>query len=399
VESRRIGPRSHVWSEAAFVEQAASDFSETEHMLKTAEELNGPYLWGIYDILVLPPSFPFGGMENPCLTFATPTLLSGDKSNADVIAHEIAHSWTGNLVSNTNFEHFWLNEGFTTFVERKIIGRLHGEASRHFAAILRWSELEETVHKTLGPLNPHTVLIPRLAGIDPDDAFSLIPYEKGATFLWYLEQLVGGADVFEPFLRAYYQKFAYKSIDSEMFKAFFLEYFSSNEAVKSIDWDSWFHKPGMPPYTPTFNEALAKASWDLAALWQSWDGVAAFNSSSFAQFSAGQKQEFLTTLHKGEALSAHKLETMESLYKLNDSPNTEILFRWLRLGIKAQWEPVVPRALDLATRQGRMKFVRPLYRDLYAWKEQRSKAVDTFQQHRGAMMHVCSEMVAKDLNL
>ena len=118
LKSRKVGPRSHVWAEASVVDQAAFDFSETETMLQKAEELCGPYVWGIYDVLVLPPSFPFGGMENPCLTFATPTLLSGDKSNADVIAHEIAHSWTGNLVTNVNFEHFWLNEGFTVFTER-----------------------------------------------------------------------------------------------------------------------------------------------------------------------------------------------------------------------------------------------------------------------------------------
>ena len=138
VVSRKVGPRSHVWSEEEFVDKAAFDFSETEAFIETAEELCGPYVWGIYDILVLPPSFPFGGMENPCMTFATPTLLSGDKSNADVIAHEIAHSWTGNLVTNVNFEHFWLNEGFTVFTERKIKGRLHGgEPVRAFSAMLR----------------------------------------------------------------------------------------------------------------------------------------------------------------------------------------------------------------------------------------------------------------------
>ena len=142
LESRKIGPRSHVWAEAPVVDQSAFDFSETETMLQKAEELCGPYVWGIYDILVLPPSFPYGGMENPCLTFATPTLLSGDKSNADVIAHEIAHSWTGNLVTNVNFEHFWLNEGFTVFTERKIVGRMRGEPARHFSAILRWKDLQ-----------------------------------------------------------------------------------------------------------------------------------------------------------------------------------------------------------------------------------------------------------------
>ena len=190
LESRKIGPRSQVWAEASVVDQSAFDFSETETMLQKAEELCGPYVWGIYDVLVLPPSFPFGGMENPCLTFATPTLLSGDKSNADVIAHEIAHSWTGNLVTNVNFEHFWLNEGFTVFTERKIVGRMHGEPARHFSAILGWKDLQvggsslgvclndllaiqETVEVVMGPTNPFTALVPRLAGADPDDAFSV----------------------------------------------------------------------------------------------------------------------------------------------------------------------------------------------------------------------------------
>merc|ERR1719450_255794 len=146
VVSKKIGPRSRVWSEKEYVDKAAFEFSETETMLQKAEELCGPYVWGIYDILVLPPSFPYGGMENPCLTFATPTLLAGDKSLANVIAHEIAHSWTGNLVTNLNFEHFWLNEGFTVFTEHKIVGRLgQGEATRGFQAIGGWKGLKYTV--------------------------------------------------------------------------------------------------------------------------------------------------------------------------------------------------------------------------------------------------------------
>ena len=164
LESKKIGPRSHVWSEKEYIERAAFDFSETESFIQTAEELNGLYIWGIYDILVLPPSFPFGGMENPCLTFTTPTLLSGDKSNADIIAHEIAHSWTGNLVTNKNFEHFWISEGFTVFVDRKIQGRLYGEPTRHFAAMLGWRILEETVNITLGSSSPFTALVPNLTG-------------------------------------------------------------------------------------------------------------------------------------------------------------------------------------------------------------------------------------------
>ena len=163
LESRKIGPRSHVWSEKEYVEQAAFEFSETEEFIQKAEELCGPYVWGTYDLLILPPSFPFGGMENPCLTFVTPTLLvkntdfrnggdtswpqlqAGDRSLANVVAHEVAHSWTGNLVTNKNFEHFWLNEGFTIFTERKIVGRMRGEAHRHFDAIGGWKDLQYEV--------------------------------------------------------------------------------------------------------------------------------------------------------------------------------------------------------------------------------------------------------------
>lgn len=400
LESKKIGPRSHVWSEAQVLEQAAFDFSETETMLQKAEGLCGPYVWGIYDILVLPPSFPFGGMENPCLTFATPTLLSGDKSNADVIAHEIAHSWTGNLVTNTNFEHFWLNEGFTVFTERKIVGAMHGEPARHFSAILGWKALEETVKVTLGETNPFTSLNTKLAGVDPDDAFSVVPYEKGSTFLWYLEDTVGGADVFDPFLRSYYTKFAYKSIDSEQFKNYFLEYFDGREKLESIDWDTWLHAPGMPIYKPQFDESLAVVCRQLAAAWQAWDTDTTPNfTEQFDKFSAQQKSEFFWTLLKGSPLSHPKLEAMGTMYKLANCTNVEVEFKWIRLGLAARWERAVSPALNLATVQGRMKFVRPLYRDLYAWEEKRQLAVDTYLAHRDQMMAVCADMVAKDLHI
>jgi len=401
LESRQIGPRSHVWAEPGLVDRAAHDFAETESFLQTAEALCGPYVWGTYDILVLPPSFPYGGMENPCLTFATPTLLSGDRSNAGVIAHEIAHSWTGNLVTNTNFEHFWLNEGFTVFTELKIKGRLFGEPARHFAALLRWKELEETVEVVRGVDDPFTALVPRLAGCDPDDAFSCVPYVKGSTFLWYLEDSVGGADVFEPFLKSYLEKFAYMSIDSEQFKAYFLEKFGTLENVKRIDWDKWFYSPGMPPVKPDFITSLAEACWELAQAWQAWKPSSQPSDlpHNFLLFSTDQKIEFLMVLTKGVSLSHETLEVMETMYQLTKCPNTEIEFKWLRLGIKARWENAVTPALDLVTRQGRMKFVRPIYRDLYNWQEQRQRAIDTFLTNRPTMMHVAADMVAKDLHI
>jgi len=397
LESVRVGPRSLVWGGKKQLELAKIDFSETEEMLATAESLCGPYVWGDYDILVLPPSFPFGGMENPCLTFATPTLLSGDRSNANVIAHEIAHSWTGNLVTNSNFEHFWLNEGFTVFTERKILGRMRGEQMRDFHAILGWRDLEETVNSQFNPTHPFTALVPDLSGVDPDDAFSTIPYEKGSTFLWYLEELVGGPEKFEPFLKNYYEHFKYKSITTDQFKSFFLSYFSANPSISSIDWDTWLYSPGMPPYKPSFDETLAVKSRQLADKWISED--IPDDGEEFVKFSAEQKLEFLGILLDSSKLSKDKIEKMDHLYSLSNNPNTEILFLFIRLGIKARWERSLELGLDLATRQGRMKFCRPLFKDMWGWDEQKERVKKCFLDHRGEMMAVCREMVGKDLGI
>ena len=201
--------------------------------------------------------------------------------------------------------------------------------------LLRWRDLEETVNNVLGPTNPYTSLVPKLAGVDPDDAFSVVPYEKGSTFLWYLEDLVGGPPKMEPFLKFYYKKFAYKSIDSDTFKSTFLEYFKDVEAVKEVDWDTWFFTPGMPTYKPKFDESLARVCWDLAKKWQDWDvNTPAVFGDAFATMSPEQKQVFLGTLINDEPLSTVKIEKMAELYELDKSPNVEILFRWLRLCIK-----------------------------------------------------------------
>jgi len=403
IKSRKIGPRSHVWAEESFLDEAAFDFSDTENMLKIAEELNGPYVWGQYDILVLPGSFPFGGMENPCLTFVTPSLLSGDKSNANVIAHEISHSWTGNLVTNSNFEHFWLNEGFTVFVEQKILGRLHGEPFRHFNAILKWSGLEETINEEFGPTHEFTKLVPDLKGVHPEDAYCRVPYDKGASFLWYLEKIVGGPDHFEPFLRAYYDKFKYMSISSESFKQFFLEYFNSCCDVKTIDWNTWLYSPGMPPHKPDYDESLAKVCYDLSGKWQEWDSNSQcecpFTGDELNNFKGEQIQEFLNSLIAGTSLSLTTVQKMDSLYKLSSSKNVEIVFRWIRIGLASRYEKVVDEAVDLVTKVGRMKFTRPIYRDLYNWEEKRHVALNTYNKTKDKMMTVSRDMIAKDLHL
>lgn len=400
LESRKLGPRSHVWAEPAMVEIAANEFSETETMLKTAEEICGPYVWGIYDLLVLPPSFPFGGMENPCLTFVTPTLLAGDRSLALVVAHEIAHSWTGNLVTNKNFEHFWLNEGFTVFVERKIAGRMKGPAVQDFEAITGINTLTETIDK-LGESNSLTQLVLNLDGVHPDDSFSSVPYEKGHIFLRYLEDTVGGPEKFEPFLKMYLNKYKHKSIGTDDFKNEFETFFAKNSSISNVDWQTWLYKPGMPPVIPDYDKSLVNICQDLKEKWQIWDEKqdGTFTNKDISSMNSNQLDYFLQLLLESDAMPISKLKIMDKIYKLSEIKNAEIRFRWIRIGLKAHWMDRVDDALKMVTEVGRMKFIRPIYQDLYKWEAVRDRAIDTFRTNRKDMMHVSAYTVSKDLHL
>ncbi|XP_071157217.1 leukotriene A-4 hydrolase-like isoform X1 [Mytilus edulis] len=402
LESRDIGPRSKVWSEKEFVDAAAFEFSETETMLKTAEDLCGPYVWGRYDLLVLPPSFPYGGMENPCLTFVTPTLLAGDKSLADVVAHEISHSWTGNLVTNKNPEHFWLNEGHTVFVERKIQGRMNGEPLRQLSAAEGWNDLQQSVVDVLKN-GPYTKLIPDLRGVDPDDAFSIVPYEKGFTLLYHLETILGGPDEFEPFLKAYIEKFKYKSIDSTQWKDFLFSFFQSKvDVLNKVDWDTWFSAVGMPPIKPEYDESLAVPCQELCDKWsaRSDSDLSQFSANDITKLTSNQIRIFLYKVLLLESpLSLIKVKKMEELYKFNDRKNSEIRLKWLLLCLKAHWEDSIQYALTFVNEQGRMKFVRPIYRALYAWEGSRDTAIKNFLSKRPEMHTTTAELVAKDLHL
>ena len=226
----KVDPRSTVWAEPSVVDAAAWEFAEAEQFLKAGEAVTGQeYVWGIYDILCMPPSFPYGGMENPCLTFATPTLLAGDRSLANVIAHEIAHSWTGNLVTNHTWEHFWLNEGWTRWLENRILVRCEGakgEALYDFSMQESLTHLADDVRK-FGETNPLTALVPPLDGVDPDDAFGAVPYEKGLALLNLLTATIGGRPAFEDFCQAYIGAFKMKTLTSADFRDFFLSWCAS----------------------------------------------------------------------------------------------------------------------------------------------------------------------------
>ncbi|KAJ8411320.1 hypothetical protein AAFF_G00173260 [Aldrovandia affinis] len=401
LENREIGPRTRVWSEKETVDLAAFEFSETESMLKTAEQLAGPYVWGQYDILVLPPSFPYGGMENPCLTYATPTLLAGDRSLSNVIAHEISHSWTGNLVTNQTWEHFWLNEGHTVYLERMIGRSMENEQFRQFKAIGGWKELQESVN-TFGAKNPLTNLVPNLDEVDTDEAFSSVPYEKGFALLYHLEELLGGPEVFMGFIKSYIQMFTYSSITTEEWKSYLFTYFKDKvDILNKVDWNGWMHTPGMPPVKPQYDTTLADA---CIALCQRW---AKAKDSDLTQFSAGDLKalsshqiiEFLALLLQEEPIPLSHVKRMQEVYNMNAIKNSEIRFRWLRVCVRARWEEAVPLAFKMATEQGRMKFTRPLFRELYNFDKFQQEAVSTFIKHRGAMHPVTATLVAKDLKV
>lgn len=370
LEKKDISDRCAVWSEPSIIEKAHYEFIETEKMLLAAEEVLGPYKWGRYDLVVLPESFPFGGMENPCCTFVTPTLLAGDRSLTNVIAHEIAHSWTGNTVTNANWDHFWLNEGFTVFAERKIIGRLYGEKMRQFEALSGWeSRLKVAVNEVFGPHHEFTKLIPNLAGIDPDDAFSTIPYEKGSAFLMFLEQIVDDNERFEQFIRDYIKKFENMSITSYDWKNYLFEYFEDKHIyLNLINFDQWFNDPGMPPNEPLYDESLMTKCRDLADVWikaseEDLDKPYFTEANIFNSMSSAEKDTVLDYIRQSnEQITIKKAKKITELYKLDETQNCEIIMSWIRIGLKAEWEDIIDPALKFVTKYGRIKYVKPLYK-------------------------------------
>ena len=241
---------------------AKIEFENIEIYLQIAESYTNPYKWGDYNLLILPPSFPFGGMENPQLTFVTPTIIAGDKSEVGTVAHEIAHSWTGNLITNNNWENFWLNEGFTVFLERKIMSKVENEDLSKLDAMIGYNDFLNAID-FFGESKTFSSMIPYLLGRNPEDADGLIPYERGYNFLYYIEQLINehaGKDLFRFILKRYFTKFELKSISNEDFKNHLYEEIYNNfdkenatKIIENIHWDDWLYTPGIPKIKNDFS--------------------------------------------------------------------------------------------------------------------------------------------------
>lgn len=422
--SRAIGPRSSVYAEPAMIDACVDEFAEsTEKYLAIAESICGRYEWSDrYDFLVLPPSFPYGGMENPNITFVTPTLLAGDKSLTDVIAHEITHSWTGNLVGCVDWQHFWLNEGFTRFIECKIIAAFHGnnESVRHLSMINGYASLCTAV-SNYGNDHPYTKLVLHFtAEDDPDDAFSSVPYEKGCLFLYYIETIVGKTE-FDSFLKGYIAKFKHKAISTSDFKEFLYYFFhSQKEKLDRIDWEGWLNSPGVLPVT--FESLKIDDSLQLAALHLAED-VCGINKMVLAQSpdSAGdakiesqadslkkkyapmttvQRVIFLQTLrnHK-DTLHQKTLSLLDRVLEFSRSKNSEIVSQWVLIALSCKdYDQIIrPQVTRFLSSNGRMKYVRPVFRAFFQVDPE--AATSLFLSLRHTLHPICETMLAKDLQI
>ncbi len=369
LDYRALSHRTGVYAEPVTLGAAASEFSDTERMVQAIEQMYGPYRWKQYDIFVGPPSFPIGGMENPRLTFATPTVLAGDKSLVGLIAHELAHSWSGNLVTNATWRDFWLNEGFTTYLENRIQEKLYGKLRADKEFTIELGELREEM-KRLAPRDQ--ILWVNLDGRDPEEGFTQVPYAKGALLLRTLERAVGRPR-WDAFLQDYFNRFAFQSITTSQF----LDYLRLKlPETQSVDVSRWVYEPGLPDGGAVPPEGVFSAI-DQA--------VANFQQAKPFPVTGWITQDWLRFLRQlPETLPATSLRTLDDAYHLSSTGNSEILTQWLRMSIRANYEPGLARLEPFLLSVGRQKMLRPLYTELARTPQGKAKARDLFARARSS---------------
>ena len=358
---KKIGDRSGVWAEPAMVDKATAEFADTEKMIDTAEALYGPYRWGRYDLLVLPPSFPYGGMENPRLTFATPTVIVGDKSLVSLIAHELAHSWSGNLVTFATDKDAWLNEGTTTYVQGRITEALYGQDMADMEHVIDRDELKQE-YRTLEPELQRLSLKPGTLS-DPDDQSSATVYTKGAWFLQVLEQRYGRA-VFDPWLKGYFDHFAFQSITTAQFRDYLKTQLIDKHpnVVTMQEVDQWLYEPGIPPNAPVV-ESGKFSTVNAARI--AWMGSAKLPDKTITD--AWGTQEWVHFLEgMPDTLAQAQLTQLDEAYRFTGTPNGEIAMRWYPLAERSGYAAARPAMGAFLERVGRRKLIMPTYKALVA---------------------------------
>jgi aminopeptidase N len=350
---RELGPRTGVWTEPVMLERAAAELADTERMVEAAEKLYGPYRWGRYDVIVLPPSFPYGGMENPTLTFLTPTFIAGDKSLVGLVAHELAHSWSGNLVTNATWADSWLNEGFTNYFENRIMESIYGAKRAQQEAALSFDDMMEALKEEANDETTRLNLPP--AEATPDGGATGIIYDKGAIFLRTIEKIVG-RQRWDAYLRSYFDRHAFQPMTSARFLADLREHLVKGDQAleQRLMLDQWVYRPGLPTNVARPDPAaFATVDRAISAFAAGGPAPAEFNG-----WTTAEKLRFINGLPR--QLAAQRLAELDQKFRLNEAGNNEVLFAWLELAVANRYDPAVPALERFLTTQGRRKFVRPL---------------------------------------
>jgi aminopeptidase N len=377
VEFRSVGPHTGVYAVPELIDAAEYEFGEMEDLLVAAENLYGKYAWERYDLFVLPAAFPFGGMENPRLTFATPTIIAGDRSLVSLVAHELAHSWSGNLVTNSTWDDFWLNEGFTVYFEQRIMEAVYGREISEMLATLSYQGLVDEVDEIMDTNPDDTHLKLHLQNRNPDDGMTAIAYDKGYFFLRLIEETVGRAE-FDAFLKAYFTEHAFTVMDTDRF----IDYLKTNllnstERLTAINLDAWIFGAGLPTNCPQVrSERIEMVDASLKA-WEA--GETTTKNLPWDQWVYQERYRFLSNLDDGT--SALRLKELDEAWEISNTGNNEVLFAWLEQSIRSHYEPSYDRLETFLIEVGRRKFLTPLYR---AMKEtsQMNMALEIYNQAR-----------------
>eukprot|EP01128_Nolandella_sp_AFSM9_P004198 TRINITY_DN1847_c0_g1_i1.p1 TRINITY_DN1847_c0_g1~~TRINITY_DN1847_c0_g1_i1.p1 ORF type:complete len:629 (+),score=141.89 TRINITY_DN1847_c0_g1_i1:32-1888(+) len=406
LKGKDVSDRIRVWTEPSLLDAAHAEFNGVlEKYLQTGEKLFGPYLWERYDILIAPPSFPWGGMENARLTVLSPTLIAGDGSLTNVAAHEIGHSWFGNLVTNCNWSNFWLNEGFTMYAERRIVAQVHGQDQANLEASNGWDLLREEIDQ-FGHDHILTKLSPSLEDVDPDDTYNQCPYEKGFSFLLYLRSEVGSDEAFDGFLRSYVDKFKWQSITPQDFFDFFDLSFPSLSHLRTQSgksFDEWLETTGYPLAQPSFPaNPLIESVQHVVKHWETSPGQplndlpAHYTAPS--NWNTFQTCSFLDHFTNSDTVSHEVIAAMNEEFNLSSSKNVEILLRYSKLTIKHGYTENYSNIRAFLHTTGKQKLLLPIYRNFVAaGPEGIAYAKEIFDETKPKLHNLVTAMVEKIL--
>ena len=407
---RKLGPTCGVYSEPQLIYQCVNEFGDLPKMIRAAEKLYGKYQWEQYDLIVLPYSFPFGGMENPRLTFVNPTLLAGDRSLVSVVAHELAHSWSGNLVTNSSWDDFWLNEGFTVYFENRIMESLYGKEISDMLALIEFQELQDEIKAIdAGDFPDDTKLKLSLTGRNPDDGMTDIAYTKGAFFLKTLEH-TAGRDKFDVFLKSYFKQYAFKTINTETF----VKYLNSNLLEPNdleFNTDEWIYEKGLPSnclkiVSPRFEQIklLADrfaAGEDIFKKEIKWIKVKGrkkkkkqINQLTRDKYIAQEWQMFIRRLPK--KIDPELMRNLDKHLNFKNWGNAEIMNEWYILGINSGYDDIRPNMEKFLLKVGRRKYIAPIYQELAKTPENLKWARQVFEKAKNNY-HYISRTTVQDL--